>query len=217
MKRSAFTLIEVLLAVMLMALVLGVIYGVVWAGVKSRQSLSEETDALSRVNSAIDVIQGDIQRISCRSGALRILPLPGGGIVLEISAMPPTASDAAQKIYIFLMPQSGSVTPKLVRHIETDANFTDAIKAAESGETILTTAGAVSDDENFEILLDDVVNFNLRCNNGAWADNSYSAPAIPGVVEITLVGKTDRGKVVSVTRCVTVPVQAGPISSEAGQ
>jgi len=215
MKRRAFTLIELLLAVMLMALVLGVIYGVVWAGVKSRLAMSAETDALCRVNAAIDVIQGDLQRISCRPKALRILPLAqSGGLIMEITAMPPSANDMPEKICIFTMPQSGRFTPKLVRHIETDSNFAEACKAAGTSDTLVTSA-SITDDNDFEILLDNVETFKLRCNNGAWLENSYDVPSLPAVVEITLAVKTDKGKILSVTRVTALPVQAGPLTTAA--
>lgn len=215
MKRRAFTLMELLLAVMLMALILGVIYGVVWAGVKSRLALSAETDALSRINAAIDVIQTDLQRISCRPKALRIMPL-AGGTIMEINSMPPSGSDMPEKICIFLMPQSGNFSSKLIRHIETDSAFSDACKAAGTGETILVAAGNATEADDFEILLDNVETFRLRCNNGAWVENSYDVAVLPAVVEITLAVKTDKGKVISVTRAIALVVQPGPIAIALG-
>lgn len=212
MKNRAFTLIELLLAVVLMALTLSVIYGVVWAGVKSRQALAGETDALCRINSAIDVIQSDLRRISCATGSLRILPLgQTGGVIMEISALPPSASNLPEKVFIFLMPQSGDLASKIIRHVELDSNFAEACKTV--GVTTLTSDE--NDDNDFEILLDNVDSFRLRCNNGEWLENSYTASAAPAVVEITASIPTDSGKIVSVTRSIVLPVQAGPIASAA--
>ncbi|HPS52642.1 MAG TPA: prepilin-type N-terminal cleavage/methylation domain-containing protein, partial [Phycisphaerae bacterium] len=213
MNRRAFTLLEMLLAVMLMAMVLAVIYGAVWAGVKGRESLAGETDALCRINAAIDVIQADLQRISNSRTALRIMPLAAGGVIMEISAMPQSDDDTPQKIYVFLMPRSGDVTGKLIRHVEDDSDFADACRAAQTGETILTSAATSTANENFEILLDDVETFRLRCNDGSWIENLYNnRPTLPAIVEITLSTKTSKGKLISVTRCVAIPVQAGPLA-----
>lgn len=220
MKRNAFTLIELLLAVMLMALILGAIYGVIWAGVRTRQAISDETDALCSLNSAVDVIQNDLQKISCRPKALRILPLlQSGGLIMQISALPASTDDDPQKIYIFLMPATLDASAKLVRHVEPDTAFAEACSSA-AGETTTVLTAYSGDENDFEILLEPVEIFRLRCPAGenVWLENSYDIPALPCALEITLATKTAKGKVLSVTRWLTLPVGLGPVATTgAGQ
>lgn len=214
MRRTRFTLIELLASVVLAALLVGALMTVFAKTLSLRDSQARQREDRLLRQRCLDILRRDLGN----------LPLPGGLFVTPLSVTVKESGDGRQDIldYVTATNPGGAAAQSGGEWVSVELRVEDGEDGRPSLVRVAQTNLYSQTTEEAEpvVLMADVVSFSCRtCVDGSWQDgwtsssststsasSSSSSASVPAAVELTIVTKTQSFKVL-------VPSWVGGMSS----